>query len=316
MVRLKLAAALVLLFLGMTASVAQAAQEIVFLPGKTLGMTPPPGFEVSKTFSGFLEPSSGSSILVVELPVAAHKEIKAGMTVEALAQKSIKVTSQEDIKISGYVGILLKGIHTGGEKQVRKWILLVATDEATLLVTAQDLSGSTLDDAKIATVFESIRVRQAPTLQVQMEALPFAVDDLAGYRAVRTFASHGLLLTIGPKDIVQDGSQPVVMIQRPMERPFPTDVFPADLSDKLLRSVKSFDVVSVGDTVAQNVAGAGGHETIATARDKVLKVELVVAQWLRLDSGQQLHVLAILPQADHAALLPGVRKLVAQLSLK
>ncbi len=295
---------------------AQESGDVIFLPGKTLGLTPPPGFELSKAFSGFVDASSGSSILLVQLPAEAYAEIKSGMTTEGLASQNIAVISSEPVKIAGYDGIYVKGIQAVGETQVDKWILLLETTEATVLLTVQDLTGDALDDAAVLAALNSIKIREPQSLEVQLENLPFELGDLAGFRIVRTIAGSGVLLTIGPKDVVTDGSQPVLIIQRPIERPFPTSVFPADLSEQLLRSVKTLDVTDVGDTVERPVAGANGYETIATATDKVLTAEVVVAQWLRLNSGEQMHIMAILPKEGHEALLPELRNLVAELSLK
>ncbi len=310
-------AALLCLWLAAPASVlAQAGDGIVFLPGKALGLKPPAGFELSKTFAGFVHAESGSSFLLVQLPAAAFAEIKSGMTSEGLASQNITVTSNEPIKIDGYDGILVKGLQTAGENKVNKWILLLETPETAVLLTAQDLTGDSLDDATVLATLNSIQIRKPPPLDVQIASLPFTMGDLAGFRVVRTIAGSGVLLTKGPKDVVTDGSQPVLIIQRPIERPFPTSVFPADLSEQLLRAVKTLNVTSIGETVESTVAGADGYETIAKATDQVLKADVVVGQWLRLTSGEQMHALAILPTEGHEALLPDLRKLVAELSLK
>ena len=319
----KIASAARLLTLGMclalsvpAAVTAQETGGIVYLPGKTLGLTPPPGFKLSNAFSGFIDAASGNSILLVELPPGVYSEVKAGMTAEGLAKQNITISSNEPIKIDGFEGILIKGKQSAGGKQVSKWILLLGATEATILLTVQDLTGDTLDDAVVMTALNSIKLREPPPLEAQVESLPFAMGDLAGFRIVRTILGSGVLLTKGPKDVVRDGSQPVLIIQRPIDRPFPTSVFPADLSDRLLRSVQSLNIVQIGDTVERTVAGAGGYETIATATDKVLESNVVVGQWLRLSSGEQMHVLAILPEDGHETLLPDLRKVVAELRLK
>ncbi len=319
--RIASAARLVVALLCMTLAApagvfAQASGEVVFPPGKALGLKPPAGFELSNTFAGFVDAKSGSSFLLVQLPAAVFGEIKAGMTSEGLAAQNIAVTSSEPIKIASFDGVLVKGVQTTGEAQVNKWILLLETPDAAFLLTVQDLTGDSLDDASVLATLNSIQIRKPAPIVVQIESLPFVMGDLAGFRVVRTIAGAGALLTKGPKDVVTDGSQPVLIIQRPIERPFPTSVFPADLSEQLLRAVKTLNVTAIGDTVERTVAGADGYETLANATDKVLSVDVVVGQWLRLSSGQQIHIMAILPSEGHEALLPDLRKLVAEMSLK
>lgn len=319
--RIVSAARLVVVFMGLLLAVpsgvlAQAAEDVIYPPGKALGLKPPTGFELSKTFSGFVDAKSGSSILLIQLPAEAFAEVKAGMTPEGLASQNIEITSSDPIKIAGFDGLIVRGVQTSGEAKINKWILLLETPEAAFLLTAQDLTGDSLDDATVMATFESIQVRKTPPVEVQVESLPFTLGDLAGFRVVRTIAGSGVLLTKGPKDVVTDGSQPVVIIQRPIERPFPTSVFPADLAEQLLRSVQTLNITKVGDTVERTVAGSDGFETIAEATDKVLDASVVVGQWLRLSSGEQIYAMAILPDEGHEALLPDLRKLVAEVSLK
>lgn len=311
-----MAVAFALLASGTPMAASEGESRFEFLPGKTVGMEPPPGFVRSKTFSGFLHAKSGSSFVVIELPLAAFEKMTADLSDAELAAKQIEVISREQVTIDGRPAVQLKGTQTVGDKRVEKWILIARVGERTIFLTAQDLDGEALDDAAVSRAFASIRARELPPIDEQMDALPFTLGELAGFRAVRAFGGYGLLLTKGPKDVVQDGSQPVVMIQRPSGSGLPRDVFPADLAVKLLRGVSMVDVTDIGETVSRDVAGGDGLETLATARDKVLHAELVVGQWLRLDSGKQMHVLAILPAAGHEDLLPGLRKMVAELALK
>jgi len=294
----------------------QAAGEITFIPGKTLGMKPPAGFELSTKFSGFLDPASGSSLLLVELPPEAYKEIAAGMTSKALADKGITVATSEPIKLGGVDGLIVKGTQTAQGKQVNKWILVLGAPAATVILTAQDLSGTALNDKAVMAAFQSIRFRDAPTIAEQLEKLPFALGDLGGFRVVRTIAGTGVLLTKGPKDVVKDSSQPMVVILRPLSQPFPASVFPADLSERLLRAVKAIQISTVEKTTEVSVAGAQGYETMASAIDRGANTQVVVAQWLRLDSGQQMRILAIMPEQGSDTDLVELRKMVTELRMK
>lgn len=310
------AAAALIWLAAFAAAPAQEPEGIVYIPDKTLGLAPPQGFELSKKFAGFIEPKSGSSFLLVELPAAAYDTMQKGLSEDALKRQKITQISRDTITIAERETIMIKGTQDAGGKTVNKWILIIRTEDKAMLLTAQDLTGDLLDDETVMAAFESIRIRPAPSLEARISGLPFEVTDLAGFRAVQTFADSGLLMTKGPKDVVDDGSQPILMIRRPIDRPLPTGVFPADLSDRLLRAVNAVEITSIGDTVERTVAGADGYETMATARDKTLNAEVVVGQWLRLHTGAQMHVVAIMPEEGYEALLPDLRRLVAALSLK
>lgn len=294
----------------------EVTAETVFIPGKTVGLTPPGGFELSDKFSGLVHTESGSSFLLVELQAGSYEDLKTGMTAERLAAQGITVASSDPITIAGSDGIIIRGTQKADEREIKKWILLLGTKDASVLLTAQDLSGDTLDDATVMAAFNSIKLRPPASIEEQVSKLPFTIGDLGEFRVVRTMAGSGALLTRGPKDVIDDQSQPVVVILRPLSQPFPTSVFPADLAEQLLRSVRSVEITGVNETVEATVAGADGYETTANALDSKLENQLVLAQWLRLDSGQQMRVLAILPEDGHEADLAALRAIASELRLK
>ena len=298
-------------------SIAQeTVAETVFVPGKTVGLTPPDGFELTDKFSGFVHKASGSSFLLVELEAGAFDELKKGMTQERLAGQGITVASSDPISIAGFDGIIIKGTQKANDLEIKKWILLLGTKDVSVLLTAQDLSGDTLEHEAVMAAFNSIVLRAPASIEEQISKLPFTIGDLGEFRVIRTMAGSGALLTRGPKDVVADQSQPVVVILRPVTQPFPTSVFPADLAEQLLRTVRSIEITGVNDTVEATVAGAEGYETTANALDSQLKSQLVVAQWLKLDSGQQMRVLAIMPEEGHEADIEALRTIVSELRLK
>lgn len=290
--------------------------KLQFIPGKPIGMTPPPGFVLSKRFSGFELAESGSSILVTEFPPQAYPQIMAGMTEAALGRQGIRVRRKSEINIDGATGLSLSASQTAGGRTVNKWILLLGGKAATVMVAAQDVSGTVLNDENVRAVFESVRFRAVQSLDEQLAGLPFSVKTLSGFRIVRTFAGNGVSLTKGPKDIVDDASQPVVIIVRPLAAAYPTNVAPAILSEQLIRSIRSIAVARIGNTIKAPVAGADGHEVTGMAMDKATGKPVTVTQWLRLDSGKQIRVLALVPAGGLEQLLPDLRALVAGLTIK
>lgn len=293
-----------------------AGDGVVFVPGKTLGLAPPSGFVLSTKFSGFEHAASGSSILVVELPAEAYAQVSTQMTDQALASKGIAITSRKPIKVAGVDGLMLTGTQQASGKAISKWIIMLGAKEATVMLTAQDLSGGALSDAAISSLVESITLRPPPGLDAQLEELPFKLGDLSGFRVVRAFAGSGVSLTKGPKDVVRDASQPLIVIVSPLSKPYPTDIKPSEVAETLIRGIQTITVGEFGKTVKASVAGADGHETIVPAKHSGSNTDVVVSQWLRLDEGHQIRVLAIVAKNAHDGLLADLRKLAAGLTIK
>ncbi len=290
--------------------------KLQFIPGKPIGMTPPPGFVLSRKFSGFEITESGSSFLVAEFPPQAYPQLIASMTEAAFARQGITIRSRKDVNVDNANGVSLAASQTVGDRTVNKWILLLGGKAATVMITAQDVSGKVLNDESVRAVFASVRFRAVQSLDEQLAGLPFSVTSLSGFRIVRTFAGNGIILTRGPKDIVDDASQPVVIIVRPLAAAYPTNVAPAILSERLIRSIKSIAIARIGNTIKAPVAGANGHEVTGMAMDKPTGKPVTVTQWLRLDAGKQIRALAVVPAGELEQLMPDLRALVAGLAIK
>ena len=311
-----LAALMMTTLLALNGQAQSASEAVVYVPGKTLGLAPPSGFVLSTKFSGFEHGESGSSILVVELPAEAYSQVTSQMTDQALATKGITISARKDIKAGGVDGIILTGTQQAAGKTISKWIVMLGTKDATVMLTAQDLSGEALSEEALSKLIESITFRPPPGLDAQIAELPFALGELSGFRVVRAFAGSGISLTKGPKDVVQDASQPLIVIVAPLSKPYPTDRKPAEVAETLIRGIQTIQVSEFGETVKAKVAGADGHETVVPAKHTGSNTDVVVSQWLRLDEGRQIRVLAIVAKDAHAGLLADLRKLAAGLTIK
>ena len=311
-----LAALMMTVVLAQNGPALSASEGVVYVPGKTVGLAPPSGFVLSAKFSGFEHGESGSSILVVELPAEAYGQVATQMTDPALATKGITVTARKTIKVGDVDGIVLTGTQQTAGKAISKWIVMLGTKDATVMLTAQDLSGAALSEAAVSKLIESITFRPPPGLDAQIAELPFALGDLSGFRVVRAFAGSGISLTKGPKDVVRDASQPLIVIVSPLAKPYPTDLKPAQVAETLIRGIQTISVGEFGETVKAKVAGADGHETVVPAKHTGSNTDVIVSQWLRLDEGRQIRVLAIVAKDAHAGLLADLRKLAAGLTIK
>ena len=290
--------------------------QLVFLPGKSVGMIPPSGFRPSSKFSGFEFPEAASSILVAEFPPEAYGEMSGGLTDTALASQSITVSSRKPVSINGVDGLVISGTQTFNGQPFDKWIMLLDAKSVTVMISAQGLSGQKLDDASVMTAFESVRIRAPRSLEDQLAELPFSVGTLAGFRIIRTFTGNSVLLTKGPKDTVTDASQPVIIVVRPLAAEYPTNIAPSALSEQLLRSMKTVKISSVGKLSKTTVAGADGHEMTGVATHITSGKPVSVFQWLQLESGKQIRVVAVVSAAQSKAMLSDLRALASGLSVR
>lgn len=209
-------AALIVLALAALVAVPASAQSPKFVPGTGVGLVPPKGMVPAQSFSGFEDRASGASILVAEFPAEAYAQILPTITPEGLAGSGLQQASPAvDWKIAGgQGGRLIRGRQTAHGTIFRKWVMLAKGPSTTVMLSVQvpDQKSGTITDAAVDAALKTVTLKAPPTMEQQVEALPFKIDDFAGFRVVRVLAGSGLLLTEGPRDTIPDASQPVVIV--------------------------------------------------------------------------------------------------------
>src|SRR5690606_3930235 len=87
--------------LSMAFAMPAAAAEAMFPTASRLGLAPPAGFVIAKSFSGFESRDKGAFIRLVVLPANAFREIEKTMTDAALKREGMTVEKRETIALPG-----------------------------------------------------------------------------------------------------------------------------------------------------------------------------------------------------------------------
>lgn len=306
------------LLLAATACVSVAhAEDVVFPPGSAVGLAPPAGLKPAQGFSGFQDSETNASIVVVEMPAEAYGQIVAKLTPAALAAMGFTVAGEAEAwPLAGAQARIMRGTQTAHGLRFSKWVVVAGTPTATAMVTAQrpEAARGTIPDEAIEAALRTITMRAPAGVDDQMAALTFRIGDLAGLRVVRAIAGSSLLLTEGPKDVVKDGSQPLVIVASSLGTVAP-DGDRAALARRALSQLKQIRDVEVGDAVRE----AGGpvewvrHE--GTAIDASTGQPVRVVQVMRFEGAGYVRVIG-LGRASDAALSQKARRLAASITLR
>ncbi len=200
------------LLLGLSAPA--PASEVIFPAGGTVGLEPPGAMTKADAFAGFQDSAEGASILMVEFPVEAYAEMTALFESEKLAAVVTMNGPVQPLKLAGDMDALLAaGSQTQQGVDYRKWVMIAQGAEATAMVTVQIPSTSEVyTDEQVLAALQSVRFQPRGSLEDEIAELPFTLADRANFRVIRTLAGSGLLMTDGPKDVVTDASQPLVIV--------------------------------------------------------------------------------------------------------
>jgi hypothetical protein len=277
------------------------ADEPVFPPGSNIGLVPPPGMAVAKTFPGFIDTEKNSGILVGMMPLAAYDDMEKTLADDALKKQGITVETRESLQLSIGKGVLVIGTEIGQDKtKYRKWLVLVKTNDLTALVTMQEPAQSqAYPDSVVRASLASIAERQSVPDAEFLSLLPFTIGDLAGFKVVKVVPGRALILVDPPKDphpAATPGAPPyddARFIVAVIPGGPTTDEERANFARFSFNSIPGIKDVHLTMSEPIRIDSQQGFETVAQAKDAHLGVDLVVVQWLLFGSGQFLQMVGI-----------------------
>jgi hypothetical protein len=296
------------LLLALTLPAAVGAAEPRFPPGSRIGMTPLPEMEASKRFTGFEDAVKGLAFTFLEMPREAYGELATGMTKERLKEQGLTLKNREELKLGDRNAVLVSGEQNLGQMAVRKWLLVVEDPTMTAFVIGQALPGAQdRSEEEIKAALSTISIRPPLAIEDQVAALPFKVTERAGFRPVRVMAGNSLFLTDGPKDVVTNAEQPVLILaqstgpappQGPQRDSFARSAIYANgiFKDLVLERAQGF-----------RQRGADWHEIVARGSDVASGEPVVVTQTIRFAPTGYVRMLGVAKVATRDEALPRFR---------
>lgn len=291
--------------LGATAAY---SAEPVFPPGSRIGLVPPADMVPARGMSGFQNPKTGAAIMAVEMAPEAYPSLSASFTDEALKAQGFTLKSRETTKVGVGEGTLMVGEQTDGVRTVGKSILITADPTLTALVIAQTPPGAppALSEEMRAALM-TVAIRPPLSSADQLAALPFRMRDDAGFRVVRAMAGNAILMTDGPKDVVREAEQPILIVAQSMGgSPAVADRETFARSALISNTVLTETVIERSQAFRQD--GADWHEIVAKAKDGISQKPVIVMQTIRFERDGYLRVVGIVGAELRDAVLPRFRR--------
>jgi hypothetical protein len=267
--------------------------DAVFPPASRLGLAPPPGFVVSSNFLGFQHSDKQATILMAELPGYAFETIEKEVAAELKKDQTGSAT-RTDVTFKDGRGFVLFAKPTSPQGPVLKWTMVANVDNATAIVTVlipeavQDVASDQAVRASLA----SLALRTVP-LDEQLSVLPFALNQLAGFRLVRVQPGTAAMLTDGPNDGVEASEQPLLVISIVHAPTHPQPAERDGFARRLFGDVPGLKEVRVTRSEPMRVAGQQGHEILVEAKDAKTDKDINAVQWLRFGSGTLMRVVGV-----------------------
>jgi hypothetical protein len=299
------AVAAALLFL--VAAIPARAADPTFPPGSRIGLVPPAGMTVSKSFQGFEDVAKDAAIMIAGQPAAAFPDIEKGLDTDALKKLGITVEKREALQFSFGNGMLVVGRQTADKTTYRKWLVAVHTSDLTVLVNAQiPEQEAAYPDAAIRAAVATLAVRASIPDAEKLSLLPFTVGDLAGFHIQSVIPGRALALIDNATGVPSDNYDARMFLAA-----FPGG--PTEPADRAQFARIVFDQIvgikEVKITMSEplRIGGQPGFQTMAQAKDVQSNIDIMVAQWLRFGSGGFMQMIGLAKSEGWTAILTRLR---------
>jgi hypothetical protein len=271
-----------------------AAADAVFPTGSRIGLAPPPGMTMSKSFVGFEDQSNNVAIVIGALPPAAYDTIDKSLTEDTLKKQGVTLESRKEFPSSLGKAVLAIGRQEVKDLRLRKWILVASTPALTALVTVQipDAARTTYPDTAIHAALASLAVRERIPVAEQLSLLPFRMNELAGFKVGGLIAGRAIMLTDGTTDTPARNVDTHIVVAvapggpaRASERNnFARDVF---------RAIPNLKEVRISTSEQLRIGGQFGHQIMAQGKDQESGTDVSIVQWIRFGGGAYLHLIGV-----------------------
>lgn len=282
------------------ASAARAADP-VFPIGSRVGLVPPSGMTVSKSFSGFEDQNRDAAILITAVPAAAYDDVLKTVAEDALKKQGITVDKRETLQAPLGKGVLILGTQQSEKAQYRKWLVVVAAKDLTALINVQvPMTDKTYSDAVVRAALATVTERADVPETEELALLPFTVSDLAGLHVGQVLPGRALMLVDAPKFpalTVTKGlpeyslDARLIIAAMPGGPQNPDDR--ANFARFIFDTIVGIKDVQITESEPLRIGTQPGFETVAQAKDATSDKNVMVVQWLRFANNGFLQMIGI-----------------------
>jgi hypothetical protein len=261
------------------------AADPIFPLASRVGLVPPAGMTLSKSFLGFEDVAKDSAILVAAQPPAAYAEIEKSLAPEALKKNGISVDSRESMQFPFGKGTLVIARQTADKTRYRKWLLNVQAADLTALVNVQvPEQEAAYPDPVVRAALATLALRASIPDAEKLSLLPFTLGDLAGFHVENVLPGRAVMLIDTPDGVPTNNFDTRMFIAAFDGGPTENDNH-AQFARLTFDQIVGIKDVQITMSEPLRIAGQSGFQTVAQAKDIKSGDDIMVAQWLRFGTG-------------------------------
>ncbi len=266
--------------------------QLVRIPGTSVTLVAPPGFQVARKFAGLENPDTGSSITVSEFPPDSYADLaKAFSSPRTAASRfdvnGVRITRIEQIDVdSGQIPVAVGGQEVRNQ-EVMKYIALMGgapMQAKTVLLTLNIADSSRIGHTGVESILKSVRLAHEATLAEKLTQLSFTFKSVAPFRP-QDMLPGGIVILASFEGREPAGDRPVLLIGRAATSATPAET--PQTAERILHNTGGLADAEIVDQATATFAGGPAHYIEAVAGDQK------ILQFLRvLPGGTYIQLLA------------------------
>jgi hypothetical protein len=283
-----------------------AAADVIYPPGARVGLTPPTGLSLSKTFTGFQSEDQSVKVLVTELPPNAYDEVKTAFAKPgAVGPTGIK---PETIQTTAGPGYYTVELGKDGANIVQRYSMIMSGGTFSGYIAAQVPANANkiYTEDVIRAMFASAAVRKEVPAAEQLSLMPFKVTELSNFKNVRTLAPGAAVILADGDETT--GFEPAPFMIIGLIGPTPPEEndrtrFAQEAATQIpgVRDAK----VTVSEPI--RIDGQPGYETRVDATSGKNNTSVTVVQWLLFGGPNMMRIVGSAPRDQWTNAFPRFR---------
>jgi hypothetical protein len=291
------------------------------VPGTTVELAPPEGFQLSKFFPGFEQQQTGATILVTEMPIPkAENAIAQLSSAQALKTRGMDLIESKDMTIDGRPAKLLLVSQFAQGIQFLKWIAVMGVGDRALLATAS------FPEAQAAKLKEPLRqailqLRWTTSAAVQtFEGLTFDFKPVGDLEVSGRILNAVILTRKGAK-MPLPATEPIMVLGSALT------ILGSGLGRVTKQDLSAFSRLRLRQTTeiagfvetsgnAKTLAGQPAFELVATGYDRKTRIPLTVYQTIIVTDETYYILQGIVSTSNAKKYLPMFRAVANSFNLK
>lgn len=279
--------------------------EPTSVPGTSVAIVVPSGYEVSKSVTGFESSDRRSSIQVFELPIS-YASLNAAQSDSSFGVRGEEVLSSDEVTVAGIRGRMIQTRNRSGEVLVDAWVLLLGSSERSIKIIASYPS------ALASTHEKSLRqallsLRWDPNEAIDIHAGRHYTVRETEHLKIVSHANNTYLFTEGGTTGVLQPEDPILIVAESRGQPKIEDleVFAIERlkQTKALRDIENI----TGGLVT--IGGFPAYELMADARDQRSEIPAKVYQVLIYDGEKFYMIQGLVSELRSDGFLPEFREI-------